>query len=212
MHCAQALLPRIQFDDELLVDDWLHLFARRDVRDFPAERVAIGSQPIGHWSDLGEIKISENELARFWFVFDRDLVARLHIVGSDVHRAAVHQHVAVRHQLPGGTARIGKPEAIDDVIQSGLEKLKKCFTGHAAFTERVLENAPELSLQKSILITQLLFFSERNGVLGLFPPGTSGAVHAWRIIFPLQRLGGAKERHAIAAAHFRFRSGVSAHG
>src|SRR6266496_2121026 len=78
--------------------------------------------------------------------------------------------------------------------------------------QRVLENAPELPLQKSILITQLLFFSERNRVLGLFPPGTSGAVHAGRIIFPLQRLGGAEERHAITAADFCFWSGVSAHG
>jgi len=93
--------------------------------------------------------------------------------------------MAVRHQLPGGVAGIRQAEAIDDVIQSRFEKLEKRFAGHAAFAQRVLENAPELSLEKSILITQLLFFSERNRVLRLFAPGTSRAMHAGRIIFSL---------------------------
>jgi hypothetical protein len=59
MHRVGAL-PRIQLDDELLVHDWLHLFAGRDMRDFAAERIAIDREPIRHRSNLGEIKIAKN--------------------------------------------------------------------------------------------------------------------------------------------------------
>src|SRR5713101_11766 len=118
-----------------------------------------------HRSNLGQVKITENELARFRFVLDRDLVASLHIVGSDVDRAAVDEHMAVRHQLPRSAASVGEAEAIHNVVQSCFEKLKKRFTGHTALAQRVLENAPKLPLEKSILITQLLFFSERNCIL-----------------------------------------------
>jgi len=45
-------LARIQLDDELLVDDGLHLFARWDVHNFAAERIAIDGEPIGHGDDL----------------------------------------------------------------------------------------------------------------------------------------------------------------
>jgi len=64
MHDAGALAG-IQLDDELFVHNRLHLFSGWDVRDFAAERVAIGGQPIRHGSDLGQIKIPEHELARF---------------------------------------------------------------------------------------------------------------------------------------------------
>ena len=68
-------LARVQLDDQLFVDDRLHFFSRRNVGDFAFERVAIGGQPIRHWSNLGQLKVAEDELARFWFVFDRDFVA-----------------------------------------------------------------------------------------------------------------------------------------
>src|SRR2546425_12957761 len=42
-------LPRIQLDDQLLVDDRLHLIARWNVRDFSLERVAIDRKPVRHW-------------------------------------------------------------------------------------------------------------------------------------------------------------------
>src|SRR5439155_18471923 len=102
-------------------------------------------------------------------------------------------------------------EAIDDIVQSCFEKLKKRFTGHTALAQRVLENAAELPLEKPILITQFLFFPKRNCILRLFPPGPPRTMHAGRIIFSLQRLGGAEDGYAIAAAHFRFWSGVSCH-
>src|SRR4029077_20262184 len=132
--------------------------------------------------------------------------------GSNVDAAPVHKDMAVRDQLSGRAARISQAETIDDVIQSGFEKLEKCFTCHSALAQRILKDAPKLTLKQSILITEFLLFPERDCVIGLFPPGASRPVHAGWIIFSLQRFGGAKDRHAITAADSCFWSGVSAHG
>ena len=116
------------------------------MRDFAAEGVAIGCEPVRHGSDLGEIEITENELARFWFVFDRNFVAGFHVVGSNVHGATIHKDVAMRHQLTSGAAGVGETKAVNDIIESCFEELEKCFPGHAALAQRVLEDAPELPL------------------------------------------------------------------
>src|SRR4030095_5328186 len=117
----------------------------------------------------------------------------------------------VRHELARSAARVRNAKTINDIIKARLQELEKCFTCNAAFAQCALENAPELPLEKSILIPQLLLFSERNCVIGLLAPGTSRAVHAGRIIFPLQRLGRTEKRHAVTAAYFRFWSCVSSH-
>src|SRR5206468_12641455 len=58
--CREILLARIQLDDELFVHDGLHLFARRDARHLPAERVAIDREPVGDGSDLSEIEVAQH--------------------------------------------------------------------------------------------------------------------------------------------------------
>ena len=178
----------------------------------PLKRIAIDRQPIRHRRDLRQLQIAQRELARFRFVLDRDFVAGLHIEGRDIDVAAVDLHVAVRNELARGAARIGEAEAENDVVEPRLEQLQQRLTGNAALAQRALENAAELPLEQAVLVTKLLLFAERDGVIGLFAAGTFRAVHARRIIFPLERFGRSKERHAIAAADFGFWSGISAHG
>src|SRR5262249_52262675 len=90
-------------------------------------------------------------------------------------------------------------------------QLEKCFARDTAFAQGTLKNSPELSLEQSILITQLLFFAERYRVIGLLAPGASRTVNARRIIFPLQCFRRTEDRHAITPAHFCLRSCVSGH-
>src|SRR5438552_4199193 len=87
-------LARVQLDDQLLVDDRLHFFARRDMRDFSFERVAIDGQPIWHRHDLGKIEIAQCELPRFWFIFDRDLVCRLLLEKKNVDVATTSVYMS----------------------------------------------------------------------------------------------------------------------
>ena len=51
----------------------------------------------------------------------------------------------------------------------------------------VLENAPELTLEQPVLVTELLFFAERDCIIGLLAPRSLWPVHAGRIIFSLER-------------------------
>ena len=181
------------------------------MRDFTAQRIAIDGQPIGHGSDLGQLKIAEDQLTRLWLVFNGDLIARLHVIGSNINAAPVHEDVPMRNELAGGTARICQAQPENHIVDPRLKKLEKCLASDAALAQCVLENAPELALEQSVLITELLLFSERNRIIGLFAPGTFRAVHTGRIIFSLQGLGRSKNWNAVTAADFSFWSGVSTH-
>ena len=89
-------------------------------------------QPIRHRGDLRQFEILRGEAAGLRLVLDRDGVARLHVEGGDVHLAAIHLHVAVRDELAGAAAGIREAEAIDDVVETGLEQLQEDFAGDTA--------------------------------------------------------------------------------
>jgi hypothetical protein len=74
----------------------------------------------------------------------------------------------VRHQLPRGTARICEPEPEHHIVEARLEKLQQCFAGDTATLQRSFENPAKLFFQQAVLITELLFFTERDRVIGLF--------------------------------------------
>src|SRR5204863_9142867 len=131
--------------------------------------------------------------------------------GRDIHHPSIYQDVAVRNELARTAPGVSQTQTKDDVVEAGLEQLQKGFTGDAALTQCVLENPPELSLKQPVLVTQLLFFTERNGVIGLFPSRAFGPVHPRRIILPLERFRWPEKRYSVAATDFGFWSGVSAH-
>src|SRR5204863_9555114 len=129
----------------------------------------------------------------------------------DVDVLAVDLDVAVGNELARAAAGIREAETEDDVIEPRFQKLKQRFAGHSALAQGGLENPAELFFEQAVLVTELLFFTERDRVIGLFAARTFGTVHAGTIILSLKRFGWSKERHAVAAAHFMFRSGVSPH-
>src|SRR5262249_19070859 len=115
------------------------------------------------------------------------------------------------HKLVLGAAGVSKTKAVNNIVEARFQQLEKRFTGHTAFAQCSLKNAPKLSLEQSVLIAQLLFFAERDRVIGLLAPGASRAVHAGRIVLPLQRLRRTEDRHTVTPAHFCFWSCVSGH-
>jgi hypothetical protein len=119
--------------------------------------------------------------------------------------------MTVRHELSRCTTGIREAKAVNNIIESCLQNMEKRFNGHAAFAQRTLENAPELSFKQSVLISQFLFFAEGNRVIGLLAPGAPRAMDAGWIIFSLQRFRRTENWHAIPAAHFGFWSSVSSH-
>src|SRR5438132_6777356 len=204
-------LARVQLDDQLLVDDRLHFFARRDMRDFSFERVAIDGQPIWHRHDLGKIEIAQCELPRFWFIFDRDLVAGFNVEGSDIDVATIDLDMAVGNQLASGVARVRQTQTVNHIVEPRFEQLEQGFAGHTSLAQRVLENSAKLPLKKTILVTKLLLFAQRDRVIRLLPARAFRSVHPRRIILPLERLRWSKNLDAVTAADLCFRSGISAH-
>ena len=117
----------------------------------------------------------------------------------------------MRHQLARSTARVGEPKPVNHIIESRFQQLEKRFTGYTTLAQRTLENAPELSFQQPVLIAQLLFFTERNRVIGLLAPGAPRAVDPGWIILALQCFRRTEERHTITPAYLSFWSCISGH-
>src|SRR3954454_20054984 len=117
--------------------------------------------------------------------------------------------MAVGNHLPRGAPRIGKAEAVDDVVETGLEKLEEDQAGHAALVGSDAEVAAELALQDAILIAELLLLGESDRILGLLATGTLWSVHARAVVFTFQRLGRAKDGDSEAAADFCFGASVT---
>src|SRR5436305_849759 len=117
----------------------------------------------------------------------------------------------MRNELARPASRVREAEPENNVIKARLEQLQERLAGHTALPQRGLENAAELFLKQAVLVAQLLLLAQGNGVVRLFAPGSLRAVHSRRIIFSLERLRGSKQWHSVAAADFRFRSGVSGH-
>ena len=181
------------------------------MRDFSFERVTIDGQPIGYRHDLCQLEIPQGELTRFWFIFDRDLVAGFHVEGSDIDVATVDLDMAVGNQLASGVARVRQTQTVNHIVEPRFEQLEQGFAGHTSLAQRVLENSAKLPLKKTILVTKLLLFAQRDRVIGLFAARAFWSVHSGRIIFSLQRLRWSKNLHAITTADLCFRSGISAH-
>ena len=102
-----------------------------------------------------------------------DFVACFHVVGSYVHRASVHQHGRATQAAEACAywlSRVGKRRC-----RAASQQLEKRFTCHAALSAVRFGKCVGTALQQSVLIAQLLLFSERDRVVRIVCAGASGA-------------------------------------
>src|SRR5690606_28739333 len=95
---------------------------------------------------------------------DRHDVAGTDRVRRDVDLLAVHQEVAVAHELPRLCARRREARAIDDVVEPALEQLQQRLTRDAARPLGRLEVAPELVLEHAVDALDLLLLAQLDAV------------------------------------------------
>ena len=76
--------------------------------------------------------------------------------------------------------------------------------------QRDLVIAAELALEQAVHEAELLLLAEGGGVFGLLAAALV-AVHAGRIIAAFERLVGAEEGNAVAAAFLGAGSGITSH-
>jgi hypothetical protein len=88
------------------------------------------------------------------------------------------------HELTCLVPRIGKPQAIDRIVQSSLQKGKKDFSGNAFSPVCLKEGISKLILEKTIHPFDFLFLPQLGSIrrkllstLSVLPGGISPPVH-----------------------------------
>src|SRR5688572_28800650 len=95
------------------------------------------------------------------------LVARTHLVGRDVHAAAVDREVAVAHELARRAARRREAEPEHDVVEPPLQHLQQELARDALGLARLGERVPELALEQAIDAARLLLLAQLLAVVRL---------------------------------------------
>src|SRR5690606_33521653 len=206
---GRAGLLRVQLDDELLADVLRDVLALREVEELADEAVAVDLQVGERTAVPGHGVLDGFEVLALGP--DLDDVARGELVARDVRDAVVDHHVAVVDQLAGLAARPREAEAVDDVVEAGLEELEEVLAGDALLAGRLLEEVLELPLQQAVGVLRLLLLLELDGVLALLP-AAGVAVLAGAVGFALERLGGAEDRFPESPRELLLGSAVTGHG
>src|SRR6267378_7898730 len=100
------------------------------------------------------------------WLFNRDHVARLNLIGRNIHLALVNQHMPVIHELPGLTPRGRKSRAIDTIVESSLQQEQKVFTRNSFLACRPFEVVSKLSFENKVDTLDLLLLTELLAVTG----------------------------------------------
>src|SRR5690606_30914636 len=105
---------------------------------------------------------------------------------------------------------LGEAEQVNRAVETRLEQLQKTLARDAALALGVLEHAPELTLEETVDITELLLLVQADGVFGDLA-AEFRAVLARRITAAFESFAGAKKVLSEAAADAGGRAGVTSH-
>ena len=130
---------------------------------------------------LGVVETCESisdDLKRLALLTNCHNLTGLHAVGSDVHHLAVNSDVLVVDELTSSSTGGGDTEAVNDVVETALEALKKNLTGNAAGSSSLVEEIAELLLEYTIGLFSLLLLGEHDTVFGRLATTTITGVAA----------------------------------
>ena len=182
-------LAGVKFDDELFVDDRIDFLACGNADDATAEIGFINEEPIGNGDDLGEFDSALSEACGFVVGLDGYNIPRLEVHGRDVGLASINGNMTMADHLTCTTKCLGETHFLNDIVEAGFKELEEDFTSHTTTTAGDLEIAAELTLQNSILVTELLLFGQCDRIIRLLAAGTLRSMLARRIVFILECFG-----------------------
>ena len=208
---------RIQLDDELFLHRQVDLLARRQRGDPAGHLAGVERQPFRHAASLDLFeRVLDRRVLRARAVHAHR-VAGLDLIRRHVDLAAVHQEVAVAHELPRLRPRGREAEAVDDVVHAPLEQLQQRLAGDAAGAVRHLEVAAELVLQHAVNALDLLLLAQLQAVadqlrlpqLAVLPRRQVALLD--RALLRVAALPLQEELHAFAPAQPAHRTDVTCH-
>ena len=171
----------------------------------------VNEEPIWNCDDLGQLDAALGEALLFVAGSDGNDIPRLEVHRRHIALAAVDGNVAVGNHLACATEGLREAHFLNNIVEAGLDELKKDFAGDAAAAACDLKVATELALEDAVLVAELLLFSKGDRVVALLAASALGAVHARRIVFILKGFGRYAEERVVAAADFCFWTGVACH-
>lgn len=107
-----------------------------------------------------------NELEALRPILDAEQIPRLDQVAGNVDAPTVDRDVPVHDHLPGCRAGRSKPDSMNDVVETALEKRHERFTGVALPPLGPSEVSAELPLQNPVVMLHLLLLAKMKPVLG----------------------------------------------
>src|SRR5438132_1267678 len=172
-------LARIKLDDQLLLDGLVHVVASGLRGDFRGHVVFVEAEPGNDGPLLAGVERIFDAGDLVALVLDRDHIADANGVRGDVDEPAVDGDVSMRNELPGVTARGGKPDPVDDVVQPRLQKAEQVETGDARHLRGPVEVEPELALEQEVDAARALLGPQLDPVVGHFAPPDLGVHAGW---------------------------------
>ena len=165
---ARRRLLGVQLNDEVLLNGNINFFAGGKANHGALEAVLIALHPGGdqeHGSVLTHQALED--LGRAAALRDLDHIAGLDEVGRNVDLLAVDGEVRMADELTGLTAGHRKAHAVNNVIQTALDRDEQVVTGLAGGGSGGLIVTAELLFEDTIDELDLLLFSKLKAVFAL---------------------------------------------
>src|SRR5215210_3026649 len=147
----QPSLPTIVLDNQRLVELWhLNLIAGRKAQHLPAQITGVDTQPLRCLTGIEDLPKVGEVLTSPALGADGHDIVRPHDERRNIGLSIVHREVTVADKLPRLLPRVGKAEAIDDIIESALENLEQVVAGNTTPAHRLIEVLAKLRLHHAV--------------------------------------------------------------
>src|SRR5438105_9540249 len=158
-------LLRIQLDNEILVDVLCELGTIRCTLERPGQLLRVDDDPRRKANLLGQLERILNAELRLRLLGRGYDVTRAQQCRRNVLHLSVHHDRAVRDELTRLGACRSQSHPVDDVVETGFEKLQKIGAGGALALRRFREIALELPFEHAVDPPQLLLFAQLQSIV-----------------------------------------------
>ncbi|MNC47984.1 hypothetical protein D3C75_970760 [compost metagenome] len=118
--------------------------------------------------------------------------------------------MSVCNQLAGACTAVGQTHAVNQVVQTALQKEHEVFTVDTLDLSGLVEQVAELLFVQAVHLTQLLLFLQLNAIAAQFLL-LARAMYSGRKRALCQFFACAGQGNAQTAAQFKFRTCVTCH-
>src|SRR5260370_14350249 len=186
--------------------------------ELPAfEVIAVDLQPVGRGRVRGGVAGSQDSRVVLALLADLDGIVRADFKRRNIDLAAIHQHVAVAHELAGLIAAGAESHAVHDAVQAPFERPQKILASDALLSGGLLEQVAELVLQQAVVAARFLLFAQLQAIANQFRLAILAVLAGSEValldgaLFSVTALPFQKQFHSLSPAQPANRANVSSH-